>query len=76
VYFLHLKVIGIFPDAAAVVAIKNDSCITGLVFAMLIAHGPSLLQVVTKLVFKLFPPDAFTACTISKGGPGLDNEFR
>jgi hypothetical protein len=34
-----------------------------------------VLQIITKLVLKLFPPDAFTASTFSKGVAGLDHEF-
>ena len=36
---------------------------------------PIVLQIVTELVFKLFPPNAFASGTVSEGVPGLDHEF-
>lgn len=37
---------------------------------------PIVFQIVTELVLKLFPPNAFTSGTVSEGVTGLDHEFR
>lgn len=37
---------------------------------------PIVCQIVTKLIFQLFPSDAFVLGTVSEGDPGSDHEFR